>query len=156
MSMNVLANNLSSVGQNTEAEALHRQVLEIRIRILGPEHPQTLQSMMNLASVLMKENKDTEAEKVLRQALEKERRVLGAQDPTRALSAYDLASIVAKRGQRSEAFSLLREALDHGLPPFAELFMAKDSDLTSLHKDPRFAALVVRAKDLAAASRKPL
>jgi len=153
MSMNVLANSLRNVGQIVEAEKLHREALEIRIRILGPEHPQTLQSMLSLAAVLMIEKRDAEAEKVLRQALETERRVLGPQDPTRALSAYDLASIVAKRGRRNEAFSLLSEALDHGLPPFAELLMANDTDLTPLHGDPRFAALVVRANALAAASK---
>ena len=32
-----------------EAEALNRQVLEARRRTLGPEHPDTLASMSNLA-----------------------------------------------------------------------------------------------------------
>jgi hypothetical protein len=55
-----------------------------------------------------------------------------------------------------QALSLLREAVDHGLPPYADLFMAKDLDLTSLHGDPRFDAVVAHAKERAAgAAHKP-
>jgi eukaryotic-like serine/threonine-protein kinase len=155
MSMNVLANTLQSTNQFAESERLHREVLEIRRRILGPEHPDTLKSMNNLASVLGSEHKDAEEEILLRQALEIQRRTLGPQDPTRALSAYNLASIMARRHQRNEALSLLREALDHGLPPFAELFMGHDNDLKWLHGEPRFEALLARAKAQAAATSKP-
>jgi len=153
-SMNDLANNLNSEHRLVEAEQLHRVALEIRRRVLGPEHPKTLRSMNNLAHVLTNMKRYDESEALSRQALEIQRRVLGPQDPDRALSAYNVACAEARRGSRDEALTLLREALDHGLPPFAELFMSKDNDLKSLHGDPRFDALVARASDQAAAARK--
>ncbi|SPE27227.1 hypothetical protein SBA2_340013 [Acidobacteriia bacterium SbA2] len=64
-----------------------------------------------------------------------------------------MASVIAKRGQIEEAFSLLREAVDHGLLPSVALTMGDDPDLKSLHGDPRFAALVAHAKELAAAPK---
>ncbi len=50
-------------------------------------------------------------------------------------------------------FSLLREAVDHGLSPTFDLAIEKDSDLKSLHGDPRFAVLMAYAKERAAAAQ---
>ena len=36
-------------GDSAAAEPLHRRALEVRERVLGPEHPDTLQSLNNLA-----------------------------------------------------------------------------------------------------------
>lgn len=154
-SMNDLGNNLNAEYQLVEAEKLHRETLEIRRRVLGPEHPKTLRSMNNLAHVLTNMKRYDEAEALSRQALEIQRRVLGPQDPDRALSAYNVADDAARKGHRDEAISLLNEALDHGLPPFAELFISKDNGFKSMRRDPRFEALVVRANALAAATSKP-
>jgi hypothetical protein len=79
------------------------------------------------------------------------RRVLGPEHPTTAADAYNLGVIAACRGNRTEALSLLRQALDHGLFPTGALGMEKDSDLKSLHGDPRFDTLVAYAKERAAA-----
>ncbi len=49
--MNNLAAALYRQGQYMEAEAMHRQVLELRTKVLGTEHPHTLVSMNNLAAV---------------------------------------------------------------------------------------------------------
>jgi hypothetical protein len=46
--------------------------------------------------------------------------------------------------------SLLRQAIDHGLSSSGALGMEKDSDLNSLHGDPRIVALVAYAKEHAA------
>ena len=35
--------------RHSEAEPLHRQVLELRQQVLGPEHPDTITSINNLA-----------------------------------------------------------------------------------------------------------
>lgn len=42
-------NCLSTDGRWKEAEELEVQVMELRKRVLGPEHPDTLTSMSNLA-----------------------------------------------------------------------------------------------------------
>ena len=50
--MNNLANVLDDEGHYAEAEKLYRETLDIRRRVLGPEHPDTLWSTNNLAVVL--------------------------------------------------------------------------------------------------------
>ena len=40
--MNNLASSLHGQGKRAEAEAMFREVLDVRRRVLGPEHPHTL------------------------------------------------------------------------------------------------------------------
>jgi hypothetical protein len=49
--------------------------------------------------------------------------------------------------------SLLHQLVDR-LDPETDLWIEKDADLNSLHGDPRFDALVVHAKERAAAAQK--
>ena len=51
-------------GQYAEAEAMHRQTLRLQETMLGKDHPDTLQSMNNLASSLREQGKDAEAEAI--------------------------------------------------------------------------------------------
>ncbi|WP_370444066.1 tetratricopeptide repeat protein, partial [Streptomyces sp. Root264] len=60
---------------------LHRQTLEDRIRVLGPEHHLTLLSRHNLASALTRAGEQTEAVQLLRQALNDHARILGDEHP---------------------------------------------------------------------------
>ena len=150
-----VAEALAFEGQYAEGEKMSRETLEIRRRIFGPEHPLTLTSMINLAYALKRLGRTAEQEQLLRQALEIQRRSLGPDDPARGLLAYNVACIAAREGHRDEAISLLSESVDHGMPPFVAAVMQRDSDLASLHDDPRFQALVSRAKERAAAARKP-
>jgi tetratricopeptide (TPR) repeat protein len=136
-------------------ERRYRETLDIRRRVLGPEHPDTLRSMHNLGDILYEEGRYAEAEKLLRETLNISRRVLGPEYPDTAASTYSLGSIALCRGKRDEALADLREAVDHGLPPSLDLGIEKDPDLKSLHGDPRFAALVAHAKERAAAAQKP-
>jgi len=62
--------------------------------------------------------------------------------------------VEARRGNRDEALRLLREAVDHGLLAVYDLVIEKDTDLKSLHGDPRFDSLVVHAKERAAVAQK--
>ena len=65
-------------GKYIEAEKSYRQALELRERLLGVDHPSTLDSMNNLALVLDSQGKYEEAEKMHRQTLELREKVLGA------------------------------------------------------------------------------
>src|SRR5207245_4099248 len=67
-----------------------------------------------------------------------QRRAFGPDDVETAVSTYNLACVAAHEGKRDEAFSLLREVIDHGLLPSLGLGIENDSDLQSLHGDPRF------------------
>ncbi|EXA53652.1 hypothetical protein FOVG_01387 [Fusarium oxysporum f. sp. pisi HDV247] len=59
--MNNLGNVLDDMGEYKEAEKMHRETLEAREKVLGKEHPSTLDSMNNLALVLRK-SRGVEAE----------------------------------------------------------------------------------------------
>src|SRR5439155_10337933 len=144
--------NLSREGRYREAEKLARDVVGIQRRSLGPEHPDTLASLDTLYNVLVGEGRYAEAEKSWQQLREVQRGVFGPEDVQTAVSTYNLACVVAREGKRDEAFSLLREAIDHGLPPSLGLGIENDSDLQSLHGDPRFDAVVAHAKERAGAA----
>jgi hypothetical protein len=117
---------------------------------MEPEHPLTLATMNNLAIVLLNEGHYEEAEKLYRATLDVQRRVLGPESSDAADTAYNLACLMAVESRRDEALSLLSEAVDHGLSPVTDLGVEKDSDLNSLHGDPRFVLLIAHAKERAA------
>jgi hypothetical protein len=55
--MGNLAVVLSSQGKNIEAEQINRQTLQLRQKVLGLRHPDTLVSISNLAVVLGRQGK---------------------------------------------------------------------------------------------------
>jgi tetratricopeptide repeat protein len=59
---------------------MHRQTLELDMKVSGPEHPDMLTSMNNLGSVLSSQGKYVEAEQMHRRTLELRRKVLGPWD----------------------------------------------------------------------------
>ncbi|MCJ1471106.1 hypothetical protein MMC07_009754 [Pseudocyphellaria aurata] len=61
---------LSIDGRYREAELPFTQALETRKRVLGPEHPDTLRSMANIASTYQNQGRWTEAEELDVQVLE--------------------------------------------------------------------------------------
>ena len=83
--MNNLADAYSDEGKYAQAEALYSQILEIRRRVLGPEHPGTLSSMNYLAKDYTYEGKYAQAERIFSQTLEIDRRVLGPESTTETL-----------------------------------------------------------------------
>ncbi|OJJ82683.1 tetratricopeptide repeat protein, partial [Aspergillus glaucus CBS 516.65] len=56
-SINNLGPVLASQGKYEEAEAMYRRDLEGSEKVLGPEHPDTRQSVNNLGSVLESQGK---------------------------------------------------------------------------------------------------
>jgi len=152
--MNNLALIYANEGKYAQAEALNAQTLEIRKRVLGPEHPDTLLSMGNLAASYVGEGKYAQAEVLFTQTLEIQKRVLGPENPLTAVTLYNLGGVAAHLGDKDKALALLGQSVDHGLLPWVDLGMEKDTDLTSLHGDPRFAALVAHAKQVAESKQK--
>jgi serine/threonine protein kinase len=141
-----LAGTLFSSGKIAAAEKLQRETLAIQQRVLGPEHPETLLAANNLAITLAAEQQLSEAEKLHRETLGTRRRTLGAEHPETGKSEYNLACVLALGGRQPEAISLLADALRHGLDTATATQMGVDTDLASLHGDPRFEALVAEGK----------
>jgi eukaryotic-like serine/threonine-protein kinase len=151
--MDDLAIILSNAGRLDEAEKLEEETLEIQLRVYGRENLGTINSMINVAAMKMDLGRTEEAEKGFRELLELEQRVLGPNQPETAITIYNLAELAAQRGHADQALSLLGQALDHGLHPRDALKIERDRYFNSLHGDPRFAALVAHAKELAAAHK---
>jgi eukaryotic-like serine/threonine-protein kinase len=141
-------------GKYAQAETLGVETLKIAKRVMGSENPFTLTVMNNLALVYDKEGKEEQAEGMYIQALEIRKRVSGPEHPYTALLVYNLACVAARRGDEGRAIALLSQSVDHGLSVRGDLAIEKDTDFASLHADPRFAALVVHAKQIAEAKER--
>jgi serine/threonine protein kinase len=141
-SMSTLAITLMDEGRYAEAEKLVRETLQIERRVLGPEHPYTLDALEDDALDLSYERRYGDAEKLFREA------ILTAGKANRPsalfLAWYGFAEGAAVAGRRDEALEYLGQAVDHGYR-YAES-MAADPALKSLHGDPRFDALVAKAR----------
>ena len=110
--MNVMGDVYDSLGLYSPAQSLQQESLEIRRRVLGPEHPETLQSMNDLAHALYHEARGADAEKLYREALDIERRVLGPEHPRTLLSMNNLANALWHEGRYADSEKLHRETLD--------------------------------------------
>ncbi|CBF85153.1 hypothetical protein AN1580.2 [Aspergillus nidulans FGSC A4] len=102
----------SKAGRWNEAEKLGLQVLETRKAVLGPEHPDTLSSMANLASTYWNQGRWNEAEKLGLQVLETRKAVLGPEHPDTLSSMANLASTYWNQGRWNEAEKLELQVLE--------------------------------------------
>jgi len=137
-----LASILMYEGHYADAEKLVRETLDTQRRILGREHPSTLETLEFEAAILGREGRNGDAEKLFRDAIQ----TAGKADQPGVLAEawYNFANATVYAGRHEEALTYLGEAIDHG---FADAdYMAQDDDLKSLRGDPRFAALVAKAR----------
>jgi tetratricopeptide (TPR) repeat protein len=98
-------------GQYWEAEPLLKSALSICEQVLGPEHPETLGTVNNLAILYWQQGKYEEAEPLYQRALEAQERVLGPEHPNTAQSLDNLANHYANQGKYEEAEPLYQRAL---------------------------------------------
>jgi eukaryotic-like serine/threonine-protein kinase len=110
--MHVMGDVYDELGLYPRAQSLQQQSVDIRRRVLGPEHRDTLQSMNSLASVLAREGHYAEAEKLDREVLDNRRRVLGPEHSDTLISMSNLANDLWAEGHYVESEKLDREALD--------------------------------------------
>jgi len=144
-----LANCLRNQGRLAEAEKLQRQAVDGERRIFGPEHPETLDDVVALASILLREGKVAEARTLYSSYLDA---VARTQSPAHlATFWYNYACAAALGSQSDLALENLQQAVERGFSDASH--MAEDDDLKSLRSDPRFTALLARAKEKAAASQ---
>jgi eukaryotic-like serine/threonine-protein kinase len=145
-SMSMLADTLRVEGHFVEAEELYRETFETERRVFGPEHPETLVTLENYAVDLSNEGRYGDAEKLFREAIQSAGKV---NQPGMVANAwYTFACGAAIAGRRDEAFEYLGRVFEYGgEDPEA---IAADPDLKSLHGDPRFDALLAKARQNAA------
>jgi eukaryotic-like serine/threonine-protein kinase len=148
--MTMLAFTMAKEGRYSEADKLQSQVIEIKTRVLGPTHNSTLQSMEMEALGFSREGHYADSEKVLRNVIETAGKT--NQPATVAEAWYNFACTEAARGRLDEAFADLNHAIENGLISPGEL--SADPELKSLHSDPRFDALVAKARETISARKK--
>jgi non-specific serine/threonine protein kinase/serine/threonine-protein kinase len=100
-----------NLGLYAEAESLSAKALEARRRFLGPEHPDTLGSMMLLGAIYDAQGRHREAESVRSQTLEIQERVLGPEHPDTLKSRNNLAGSFLRDGRYAAAERLYSETL---------------------------------------------
>ena len=89
-----MASSLHCQRKYNEAEAMYEEVLAVRRRVQGPEHPCTLQCIHLLATVLRDQGKYNEAKAMYQEVLAVQRRVLGPDHPDAVRTAQDLAILL--------------------------------------------------------------
>jgi tetratricopeptide (TPR) repeat protein len=97
-----------------EAEALNREVLEIRRRTLGMDNPITIQCLSNLGwDLSQQEDRLQEAKMIQCEVMERRIRVQGARHPDTIGIIGNLAETSAKLGEMREARRYARMALGY-------------------------------------------
>ena len=109
--LNRKAAELHQQERYSEAEILYLEALAIRREQLGDNHPNTAQSISNLASLYYHQGRYSEAESLHKQALTIRREQLGYDHPDTAISLNQLALLYKSQGRYGEAESLYLQAL---------------------------------------------
>ncbi len=86
-----------------EAEEVWRVLPELRTRVQGAEHPDTLASIRDVGNVLTRQGRHTEAESLYRRALEVHTRALGPDHEDTRLMLENLALSLRSLGRIQEA-----------------------------------------------------
>jgi eukaryotic-like serine/threonine-protein kinase len=103
----------SDLGLFAEAQQQMQRALELRRRVLGPEHPDTLSSMYELGDLYAREGKYGPAEALLNQVLEVRRRLRGDRDPDTLAAMGELASLASMvQGDYARSESMVKRVLD--------------------------------------------
>ncbi|HEY7326073.1 MAG TPA: tetratricopeptide repeat protein [Gemmataceae bacterium] len=105
------ADTLVAKGRYREAQPLLKQILAIRRKVLGEEHPDTATSYNNVAYNLQAQGKYQEAEEGYRKALTIYRKLLGEEHPDTAGGYNNLGLNLNAQGKYREAEANLLKAL---------------------------------------------
>jgi tetratricopeptide (TPR) repeat protein len=94
------------------AEQLGVQVMDMRKKVLGAEHPDTLLSMTNLATTYADMGNLHQAEQLESQVFNMRKKLLGTEHPDILESMANLATIYSKKGKWNEAEQLEVQVLN--------------------------------------------
>ena len=107
-----VAGFFSYQGQWKDAESFQLEAVMLRKEVLGPDHPDALNSMANLASTYRNQGRWEEAEKLFVQVMETRKTKLGADHPDTLNSIANLASTYWNQGRWEEAEKLFVQVIE--------------------------------------------
>jgi hypothetical protein len=109
-----LAATLRAQGNLARSRELMQRALEVRVRLLGEDHPETIGSMRNLAGTLYAQDDLAAVTALEARVLEARRRTLGADHPDTLASLGLLGTLTADQDDLTRARDLLEQSLtDH-------------------------------------------
>jgi len=135
--LNQQVERLHGQAKYAEAGALAEQVLATSERVLGPEHPGTLESVNNLAALYQAQGRYGEAEPLFKRALAARERVLGTEHPGTLTSVSNLARLYESQSRYDEAEPLYQRALagsQRALGPEHRHTLTSVNDLAMLYE----------------------
>jgi tetratricopeptide (TPR) repeat protein len=106
-----VAEQLQARHRYAEAAAVWRDVLGLRRKVLGEEHPDTATSYNEVAVCLNAQGKHAQALPLYEKALAIWKKVLGEEHPDTALSYNNLAFCLNEQGRHAQALPLCQKAL---------------------------------------------
>ena len=106
-----LASLYQSIGLYDAAYPLQKSALATRRRVLGEEHPDTIQSINNMGGLLQGKGRLTEAEPYFLEALEKCRCVFGEEHPNTITLIVNMGVLLQAQSRLVEAEACFRDAL---------------------------------------------
>jgi serine/threonine protein kinase/Tfp pilus assembly protein PilF len=107
-----VADTYREIGHYPPAMPLQEAALRTRRAELGDDHPETLNSVNNMACLLESMGKFEEAQAYYQEALDARRRVLGNDHPATFTAINNLGLLLQRMGRLEAAESYYREALD--------------------------------------------
>ena len=102
-----IGNAYRELGLLTEAEQHHTRAVDLRRRVLGEEHADTLSGDNNLGQLHREQGKYAEAEHVLTRTLQVRQRVLGEEHPETLITMANLGLVLHEQGKYAEAEPIL-------------------------------------------------
>jgi tetratricopeptide (TPR) repeat protein len=115
-----MGNTYRDLGVYPDAERQMDRALELRRRVLGEEHPDTLGSMSNLALLYLYQGKYALAEPIFAKVVDLQRRVLGDGHPDTLTSMSNLTLMYRFQSKYTQAEPLVRKVLDGRLRVLGE------------------------------------
>jgi tetratricopeptide (TPR) repeat protein len=103
---------LGEFGDLKHAEKLGIQMLDMRKKVLGAEHPHTLCGIENLAVIYSRQGKWNEAEQLELQVLDMRKKLFGTEHPDTIISMGNLAYTYLNQGKWDEAEQLDVQVLE--------------------------------------------
>ena len=110
--LSVMADVYFKLGLYSRAEPLLSAAIDLRRRVLGPEHPDTLRAREEMGLLLHQQGRYSDADKLDREVLEEARRVFGADDRETLRVQANLFWTVHSEGRFAESEKRARATLD--------------------------------------------